>query len=84
MVGVMALLIVAATMTRALAPVAAATSPANLSSLPYAIEEWKGAEGPSIDGETLRILGEGAERAQHIARRTLAKARQRMGLVPRP
>ena len=33
---------------------------------------------------TLEVLREGAERAEAIAARTLAKARERVGLVPRP
>ena len=33
---------------------------------------------------TLEVLGAGAERAEAIAARTLAKARERIGLVPRP
>ena len=33
---------------------------------------------------TLEVLRVGAERAEAIAARTLAKARERIGLVPRP
>jgi tryptophanyl-tRNA synthetase len=33
---------------------------------------------------TLGVLKQGAERAEAIANRTLAKARERVGLVPRP
>jgi EpsI family protein len=55
-VGVLLLLIAAGTMARAAVPTVAAASPANLAALPYTIQGWTGAEGPSIDSETLRIL----------------------------
>jgi tryptophanyl-tRNA synthetase len=35
-------------------------------------------------GYTLEVLKTGAERAEALASRTLAKARERMGLIPRP
>ena len=35
-------------------------------------------------GHTLDVLRSGAERAEAIAARTLAKVRERVGLVPRP
>jgi EpsI family protein len=55
-IGVVLLLIGSAAIVRAAVPGAPGASHASLGELPYTIQTWKGAEGPPLDAETLRIL----------------------------
>ena len=55
-IAVVLMLIASAVIARAAVKAPPASSRSNLSALPYAIEEWAGAEAPPLDAETVRIL----------------------------
>ena len=55
-IAVVLMLIASAAIARAAVQSPPASLRSNLSALPYAFQEWRGAEGPPIDAETLRIL----------------------------
>jgi EpsI family protein len=55
-IGVLLLLVASATLARAAGTPTSGASYPNLSALPYVIQASKGAEGPPLDAETLRIL----------------------------
>jgi EpsI family protein len=55
-IAVVLMLIAFAAIARAAVQSPPASLRSNLSALPYAIQQWRGAEGPPLDSETLRIL----------------------------